>query len=145
MKISKRGEYGMQALSHLAQRHGQGLVHIRSIAAEEGIPAKFLESILLQLKRAGFVISRRGNEGGYALARPPGEITLGEVIRVLDGSLAPMASAAELKQLMQSKTGQPGVYAILIDVRDAVSSILDRTSLADVLRRNRQARETKEE
>ena len=128
----------MRALCHLAEHHGGGLVHIRTIAAEEEIPPKFLESILLQLKRAGFVTSRRGNEGGYALSRPPAEIMLGEVIRVLDGPLAPMASAVELQEMTLRYPRQSGFYSVLMDVRNAVSRILDATSLADVLQRTRE-------
>ena len=130
----------MRALCHLAERWGDGLVQIRNIAVEEEIPAKFLGTILLQLKRSGFVTSRRGNEGGYALSKPPQEITLGEVLRVLDGPLAPLASAAELRELMERNPRQVGFYSVLIDVRDAVSRILDVTSLADVLERNRELR-----
>ena len=137
MKVSKKGEYGIRALCHLAERHGQGLSHIRSIAEAEEIPAKFLEGILLELKHSGFVISRRGNEGGYALSRAPEQIVLGEVIRALDGPLAPMASAAELQQLMDRNPRQVGFYALLMDVRNAVSNILDRSSLADILQRTR--------
>jgi Rrf2 family protein len=137
MKVSKRGEYGMRALCHLAERREDGLVHIRTIAAAEEIPAKFLEGILLQLKRAGFLVSRRGNEGGYGLSKPAGEIMLGDVIRVLDGPLAPLSSAAELRELMDRNPRQIGFYAVLMDVRDAVSSILDRTTLADVISRSR--------
>jgi len=138
MKVSKRGEYGMRALCYLAEHFGQGRIHIRTIATDEGISAKFLESIMLQLRRAGFVTSRRGGEGGHTLSRAPETITLGEVIRVLDGPLAPMASAAELHELMKRNPRQRGFYATLIDVRDAVSGILDGTSLADVVRRNKE-------
>jgi Rrf2 family protein len=138
MKVSKRGEYGMRALCHLAERYGTGLVHIKEIAAAEEIPSKFLEGILVELKRAGYLVSRRGIEGGYELARPPSEIFLGETIRVLDGPLAPMASAAELRELMRQNPRQLGFYSVLMDVRNAVSDILDRTSLAEVVRRNRE-------
>jgi Rrf2 family protein len=131
----------MRALCHLAERYDKGLVHIRSIATDEEISVKFLESIMLQLRRAGFVTSRRGNEGGYALSKAPDAITLGEAIRILDGPLAPMASAAELHELMERNPRQSGFYATLIDVRDAVSRILDGTSLADVVRRNRELRD----
>lgn len=131
----------MRALCHLAERYGKGRVHIRSIAADEDISAKFLESIMLQLRRAGYVTSRRGNEGGYALSKPPEAITLGEAMRVLDGPLAPMASASELHEMMERNPRQSGFYATLIDVRDAVSRILDGTSLADVVRRNRELRD----
>jgi len=111
-------------------------VQTRSVAAEEEIPAKFLEGILLSLKRAGFVSSRRGNEGGYALSRSPDEILLGEVMRALDGPLAPLASAVELRELMDRNPRQVGFYSVLMEVRDAVAAIVDRTTLADVLRRN---------
>ena len=130
----------MRALCYLAERHEQGWVHIGQIASEEEIPAKFLESILLQLKRAGFVGSRRGNEGGYSLAKAPAQIMLGEVVRVLDGPLAPMASGSELQELMERNPRQVGFYAVLMDVRNAVSTIIDRTSLADVVRRSNDAR-----
>jgi Rrf2 family protein len=135
MKLSKRGEYGIRALCHLAVRHDRGVIHIASIAEQESLPSKFLEGILLQLKRAGVVMSRRGVEGGYALARPPREIMLGEVIRVLDGPLAPLGSADELHAMMASHPRQAGLYAVLLDVRNAASEILDRTSLADVVAR----------
>ena len=128
----------MRALCHLADHFGERMIQIRTIAAREEIPAKFLEGILLELKRAGFVTSRRGNEGGYALSREPREILIGDVIRVLDGPLAPMASATELQTMMDRNPKQVGFYAVLMDVRNAVSEILDRTSLADVVERSRE-------
>jgi Rrf2 family cysteine metabolism transcriptional repressor len=140
MKVSKRGEYGMRALCCQAGRHEQGWVHVGQIASDEAIPAKFLESILLQLKRAGFVGSRRGNEGGYSLAKAADEIMLGEVVRILDGPLAPMSSARELQDLMERNPRQVGFYSVLMDVRNAVSAIIDRTSLADVVRRSNAGR-----
>ncbi len=142
MKLSKKGEYGIRAVGHLAERHGEGVIHIREIAEHESIPAKFLEGILLQLKRAGVVKSRRGVEGGYALAHSPDRVMLGEVIRVLDGPLAPMGSAAELKEMMRGNPRQAGLYSILMDVRDAAAAILDRTSFADLVTRNRELRKS---
>ena len=136
MKVSKRGQYGMRALCHLAETFGAGVVQIREIARREAIPAKFLEGILLELKHAGIVRSRRGIDGGYELAREPKEIMLGQVMRVLDGPLAPLGSAAELKELLKSDPRQAGFYSVLMDVRDAASTILDQTSLADVVARN---------
>jgi len=136
MKVSKRGQYGMRALCHLAETHGSGVVQIREIARRELIPAKFLEGILLELKHAGIVRSRRGIDGGYELAREPKEIMLGQVMRVLDGPLAPLGSAAELKELMTTDPRQAGFYSVLMDVRDAAATILDKTSLADVVARN---------
>ena len=141
MKVSKKGEYGVRALCHLAERHGEGVVQIREIARIESIPWKFLEGILLQLKSAGIVRSRRGIDGGYALARPPGEIAMGEVIRLLDGPLAPMGSAAELRELMQRSPRHAGFYEVLMDVRNAAAAILDRTTLQDVVDGNQQFRQ----
>jgi Rrf2 family protein len=132
MKISKRGEYGVRALCHLAGRQGQGLTHIREIADSEDLPCKFLEGILLALKRAGFVKSRRGNEGGYALARSAETIMLGDVLRALDGPLAPMGSASELSGMMDRYPERRGFYRVLLEVRNAVSRILDHTSIADI-------------
>jgi Rrf2 family transcriptional regulator, cysteine metabolism repressor len=136
MKVSKRGQYGMRALCHLAETYGHGVVQIREIARRESIPAKFLEGILLELKHSGVVRSRRGIDGGYELSRQPGEIMLGQVMRVLDGPLAPLGSAAELKELMKSDPRQAGFYSVLMDVRDAASAILDKTTLAEVVARN---------
>ena len=136
MKVSKRGQYGMRALCHLAETHGSGVVQIREIARKESIPGKFLEGILLELKHAGIVRSRRGIDGGYELARDPSEIMLGQVMRVLDGPLAPLGSAAELKELMKADPRQAGFYSVLIGVRDAAAAILDRTTLAEVVARN---------
>ncbi len=136
MKVSKRGQYGMRALCHLAETYGSGVVQIREIARKESIPGKFLEGILLELKHAGIVRSRRGIDGGYELAREPKEIMLGQVMRVLDGPLAPLGSAAELKELMRSDPRQAGFYSVLIGVRDAAAAILDQTTLADVVGRN---------
>ena len=126
----------MRALCHLAETFGSGVVQIREIARRETIPAKFLEGILLELKHAGIVRSRRGIDGGYELARLPKEIMLGQIMRVLDGPLAPLGSAAELKELMKTDPRQAGFYSVLMDVRDAAATILDRTSLADVVSRN---------
>lgn len=136
MKLSKRGEYGIRALCHLAERFDQGVIHIAAIAEHESLPAKFLEGILLQLKRAGVVKSRRGVEGGYTLARSPNEIMLGEVIRVLDGPLAPLGSADELHAMIAKDPGQAGLYSVLLDVRNAAAAILDKTSLQAVVSRN---------
>jgi len=136
MKVSKRGQYGMRALCHLAETFGSGVVQIREIARRESIPAKFLEGILLELKHAGIVRSRRGIDGGYELARVPKEVMLGQIMRVLDGPLAPLGSAAELKELMSTDPRQAGFYSVLMEVRDAAASILDKTSLADVVARN---------
>ena len=91
MKITYRGDYALKTILNLSINYGQGILTIHEIAERFDIPVKFLEQILLDLKRGGFVESRRGKIGGYALARPPEQIKLGDVVRFIDGPLEPIA------------------------------------------------------
>jgi Rrf2 family protein len=136
MKISHRGLYALKALLHLAEAHDRGLVKIHEIAEEEAIPEKFLEGILVTLKNARLVMSQRGREGGYRLRRPPGEIMIGEVVRIMDGPLAPLGDAVELAQRVRTEPRHAGLFDVFLDVRNAAAGILDHTTLADVLQRN---------
>jgi Rrf2 family protein len=137
MKISSRGLYALKALTHLAQAYDGGLVKIHEIAEKEAIPEKFLEGILVTLKNARFVASQRGREGGVRLRRPPEEITLGEVLRVIDGPVAPFGDAAELTQRVKTESRHPGLFDVFLEVRNAAAEILDHTTLADLVSRNR--------
>ena len=136
MRVSSRGLYALEALLHLAEAHGRGLVKIHDIARKEDIPEKFLEGILVTLKHARLVSSQRGREGGYRLRRPPTEILLGEVMRIMDGPLAPFADAVELAHRVQTEPRHAGLFDLFLQVRNAAAAILDHTSLADVLGRN---------
>src|SRR5438093_7423053 len=100
MKISQKGLYALQALMMLARHYNQGAIRIRDIAYEENLPEKFLELILLELKNARIVDSVRGAKGGYRLKRPPSDIYLSEVIRSIDGPLAPFGDAESLRNLI---------------------------------------------
>ena len=133
MKISQKGLYAIQALMMLARRHNQGAIKIREIAYEEALPEKFLELILLELKNARMVESVRGAKGGYQLRRDPSEIHLSEIIRLIDGPLAPFADAEQLRELIDRDLPHRALYQVLLDVRDAAARILDHTSLADVI------------
>ncbi|MFZ0618222.1 MAG: Rrf2 family transcriptional regulator [Candidatus Acidiferrales bacterium] len=137
MRISQRGLYALQALTMLARRHSAGVVKIRDIAVEEQLPEKFLEAILLELKRARIVTSHRGAHGGYQLKRPPAEISLGEIIRRIDGPLAPFEDAESLRQRMHGDPKHRPLFRVLLDVRNATARILDHTSLADLCCRSR--------
>jgi Rrf2 family protein len=137
MKISHRGLYALKALLHLAEAHERGLVKIHEIAEEEAIPEKFLEGILVTLKNARLVASQRGREGGYRLRRPPDEILVGEVVRIMDGPLAPFGDAVELAHRVRTEPRHAGLFDLFLDVRNAAAAILDHTSLADVLERSR--------
>src|SRR5215470_8809359 len=100
MRISQKGLYALEAMMSLARRNPEDAVRIRDIAAEDGLPEKFLELILLELKHARVVESVRGAKGGYRLKRSPSKIFLGEIIRTIDGPLAPFEDAESLRRLI---------------------------------------------
>src|SRR5215467_6788637 len=100
MKISQKGLYALQALMMLARNYQQGAIKIRDIAYEESLPEKFLELILLELKNARIVESVRGANGGYQLRRSPSDIHLSDIIRLIDGPLAPFGDAEQLRSLI---------------------------------------------
>jgi Rrf2 family protein len=137
MRLSKRGEYGLRAMMVLATPGPDGTnpaVQIREIADREQMPAKFLEQILLALKNAGLLHSKMGVGGGYHLAKAPSEISLGQIVRVLDGPLAPVKCVS---QMAYEPCGCPdeetcGLRLVMADVRNAIADVLDGTSLADV-------------
>jgi Rrf2 family protein len=137
LKVSHRGLYALKALMHLAEAYDRGLVKIHAIAEEEAIPEKFLEGILVTLKNARLVASERGREGGYRLRRPPGEILVGEVVRIMDGPLAPFGDAVELAHRVRTETRHAGLFDLFLEVRNAAAAILDHRSLADLVARNR--------
>jgi Rrf2 family protein len=130
VEISAKTDYAVRALLELAAR-APNLVKIEVIIGEQQLPRKFVEAILGELRRAGLVRSQRGAEGGYALARPAGEITLGQVIRAVDGPLA------EVRGLRPHETTYTGVAEHLpqvwVAVRAALRKVLDETSLQQVL------------
>ena len=116
----------------LARRYNQGAIRIRDIAYEEDLPEKFLELILLELKNARVVESVRGSKGGYQLRRPPSEIRLSEIIRLIDGPLAPFGDAEQLRSLIDRDVEHRALYQVFLDVRNAAAKILEHTTLADI-------------
>jgi Rrf2 family protein len=137
LRISRRGLYALKALIHLAERWDGEAVPTRESAAREEIPEKFLEAILVTLKNARFVASQRGRDGGYRLARPPREVVVGDVVRLLDGPLAPFGDAAELTRRVRTEVRHAGLFDLFLEVRNAAAAILDHTTLADLLDRER--------
>ena len=135
MKISQKGLYALQAMMMLSRRYTQGAIRIRDIAYEENLPEKFLELILLELKNARMVESVRGAKGGYRLRRAPSEVRLSEIIRLIDGPLAPFGDAEQLRELIHRDSGHRALYQVFLDVRDAAAKILDNTTLADLIQR----------
>ena len=133
MKISQKGLYALQAMMMLARHYNQGAIRIRDIAYEEVLPEKFLELILLELKNARIVESVRGAKGGYQLRRPPSEIQLSEIIRLIDGPLAPFGDAEQLRSLIDRDLEHRALYQVFLQVRDAAAKILEHTTLADIV------------
>ncbi len=133
MKISQKGLYALQAMMMLARHHDEGAIKIREVAYEEALPEKFLELILLELKNARMVESVRGAKGGYRLRREPADIHLSEIIRLIDGPLAPFADAEQLRELIDRDLPHRALYQVFLEVRDAAAKILDRTTLADLI------------
>ena len=142
--LSKRTQYSLRALYSLARHYGRGPVLIAQMAEEEVIPKKFLEQILLSLKSRDLVTSKKGKGGGYALARPPNEITIGSLIRMIEGPLAPLPCASETRFRKCDECPDVetcGTRIVMREVRDAIAEILDRTTLAMVCEKVDAARE----
>ncbi len=135
MKLSKKTDYALRALLYLSLRYKKGSVQIKEISAMEKLPTKFLENILLSLRKAGILQSKMGLRGGYSLARPPEDITLGEVIRVLDGTIAPMDCVSRVEYKSCPAEIGCAVRSVMQDVRNAVARVLDDTTLADLVER----------
>jgi Rrf2 family protein len=141
MNLSKRGEYALRALLLLARETDRD-VRLAEIARREKIPPKFLEQIFLNLRGAGLLRGRRGPEGGYRLGRPARSITLGEVVRRVDGPLAPIPCVSQTAYSPCSCPDEEScrLRGVMMDVRDAISRILDGTTLADLVKKGRSRR-----
>ncbi|MGY3581694.1 Rrf2 family protein [Bradyrhizobium sp. USDA 4341] len=129
--LSNKAKYGLKALIHLAGSEGVSLA--ANVAEENNIPRKFLDAILLELTKAGILSSKKGKGGGYLLARPADAITAGQIIRILDGPLAPIACASRTayKRCLDCPDEDAcAVRDLMLDVRDATALILDKTSIA---------------
>src|SRR5579863_2467989 len=147
-QLSKRTQYCLRALYALARDYGRGPTLIAELAQEEAIPKKFLEQILLSLKATGLVESKKGKGGGYTLVQPPDRITIGAVIRMVEGPLAPLPCASETRfrkcdECIDIETC--GTRMVMREVRDAMSKILDSTTLAMVCGKVDEARRQKQE
>ena len=144
--ISKKSKYALRALFELAEKYEQGPVLISQLAERHRIPKKFLEAILLELRNKGLLGSKKGKGGGYFLMRAPVSISVGEVIRALDGPLAPVpcVSQTAYRACEECKDESAcGIRTLMQDVRDSTAAILDRESLADLLQREAQLEQKK--
>lgn len=134
MKLTTRSEYGLLALVYLARQKEDEFISIEVIAKAQGIPPKFLEQLMLAMKRAHLLRSIKGQRGGYALAKKPSEITLAEVIRLFDGALAPTESVSENFYESTPIEKEKKLTRVFKDIRDYVSQKLEKTTIADVMK-----------
>lgn len=133
MKLSKKSEYACLALIDLSRNYETDYVKIVDIATRWSIPKKFLEQILLNLKTSGYVRSKKGSDGGYRLNKTPEQITLAEIIRLMDGALAPVESASKYFYENTPVEQSPKLISIFIDIRDYVSDRLEQTTFKDLI------------
>lgn len=132
MKLSTRSEYACLALIDLAQHRGEGYVHTAAIAERQEVPKQYLEQILLILKGAGYVRSRRGTGGGWQLSGDPAAISMAEVIRLLDGALAPVESVSRYFYEPTPISRNPALLEVFREIRDYVSDKLESTNFAEL-------------
>ncbi len=143
MKLSLRGEYALRALLVLGLRYEEPVVRIQVISKEQNIPKRFLEQILNDLKSAGLVQSRRGVAGGYRLARPPEEMTLAEVVRHIEGALAPVSCVSErfYEKCSCPDEERCAIRSVMKEIREAIVRIAERVTLAELCERSRRLQE----
>jgi Rrf2 family protein len=132
MKLTSRSEYALLALVHLARRREAGFCTVREIASAQGIPPKFLEQIMLILRRAKYVRSTKGKGGGFELARDPANVSLAEIIRLFDGALAPTESVSKYFYEPTPIEKEKKLLGVFKRVRDSVAGIMEKTTLAEV-------------
>jgi Rrf2 family protein len=137
MKFSSKSEYGVRVMAELARHFGHGPVSLTEIAREEDLPLAYLEHIVAPLRKAGLVSSRYGVRGGYELARPPAEITMAEVVRVLEGPIAPMVCASEVPEERRTDYCTREAYCasriLWVRIRDSITSALSAMTVADLV------------
>lgn len=131
MRLSTRSEYGLRAMVALAQKPGSAPVPLRVLAEDEGISEQYLEQIFVELRRAGFVLSVRGAKGGYRLARPAQEIGVGDMVRVLEGSLAPMDCLGDSPEYNCAKIPHCMTRRVWERLQSSIEGALDGLSLAE--------------
>jgi len=133
MKLTSRSEYALLALIYLSRQPATAFISVEVIASSQAIPAKYLEQILLTLKRARFLTSAKGQKGGYRLAKPAGAISLAEIIRLFDGALAPTESVSKYFYEPTPIEKEKGLITVFKEIRDFVSHKLESTTLEDII------------
>jgi Rrf2 family protein len=133
MKLTTKSEYACLALLDLSEHYGEGMIKIEDIANRRNIPKKYLEQIVLLLSKAGYVRSKRGVDGGHELAKSPRQISVAEIIRLMDGALAPVGSVSKYYYHNTPIEQSKALVKLMTDIRDYTSRILEKTTFADLV------------
>lgn len=132
MKISYKGDYALKTILDLAFFHGERLVHLDELSQRQDIPKKFLVQIISQLKYGGYITSYKGPQGGYTLAKSPDEITMGEIIRYMEGPISPITCVSKVQQQECDFKEKCGFYDIFEKIRDMVADVVDNITFKDL-------------
>lgn len=135
MKISTKGRYGLRMMLDLAEKYSDKLIPLKDIAARQEISDKYLEQIINQLNKANLVKSVRGSQGGYKLAKSPDNITVGEILRVLEGSLSPVYCAEDYGETCE-RSKECKTIGLWIEIKAAIEKIVDNKTLLQILEEN---------
>ncbi len=138
MQFSQKSQYALRALFELAKRKGNGPVRIADVAEAQDIPRRFLESILSELRRGGFVASHRGREGGYTIVAEPNETTVGDILRFVEGPMGPIDCICGKNTTRCNLRGKCVFEPMWVKVRDAMLGVLQETTLASLMEEEKQ-------
>ena len=133
MKLSKKSEYACLALIDLCENTDKDWTKIGDICIRKSIPKKFLEQILVSLKNSGYIKSKKGSEGGYKLNKEPNQISIAEILRLMDGALAPVDSVSKYFYENSPIEQNPKLISILTDIRDYISDKLENKTFGDLI------------
>jgi len=141
MRVSAKGEYALKALHYLTLHHGEGFIQIKDISAKQRIPLKFLEGILLKLKKAGYLKSKRGAGGGYVLAKHPANINLAEIMRSMEIPLTPIDCVNETTPAFCCQDKENCEFiSIWMDIKKRIEDVLENTSFEDLVTKSNRSR-----
>lgn len=135
MKVSTKGRYGLMAMHQLAQDYGQGPISLKSVAEKQGLSENYLEQLFASLKKDGLLTSVRGAYGGYSLSRPPNDITVGQVLRALEGQMAP-SECLEGNDHCCTKSDDCATKWVLVKIKDSIDQVIDSITLNDMIIEN---------
>jgi len=135
MKLSTKSEYACLALIDLSENHDKGLIKIEGISKRKNIPKKYLEQILLLLNRAGYLKSKRGSEGGYKLSKSPDKITVAEIVRLMDGALAPVDSVSKYFYEKTPIEQNKNLIKLFKEIRNYIADKMEKTTFQELIKK----------